>query len=128
MKQLLLALTLLGAASFTRAVGATNESSVAPDNSALNQRDRSHKIPTADSQMRGSKLDIELTRKIRRELTKDASFSTYAKNVKVITHEGEVILRGPVRSESEENKIVAIAKQIAGETSVQNHLEVKTNQ
>lgn len=116
MKNLILALALLGAASFTRALGATQ------------LQDRSQSATTADSQARSSARDVEITRMIRRDLTKDDSLSIYAKNVKVITHQGEVILRGPVKTENEENKIVAKAKQIAGETNVQNELEVKTNQ
>ncbi len=128
MKNLLLALTLLGAASMSRAVGATSDANVAPDNTAANQQDRHSSGRTADSQFKNSKQDTELTRKIRRELTRDDSLSMYAKNIKVITHDGEVILRGPVRTSEEESKVVATAKKVAGDASVQNQLEVKSNQ
>lgn len=126
MKNWFLVLALFGAASFTRALGATSNT-YTPDNSAVNQQDRAAQTATADSQMKSSKRDTEITRMIRKELTKDDSLSTYAKNVKVITHDGEVILRGPVRSEREENKIVATAKEVAGDEAVRNQLEVKTN-
>ena len=61
-----------------------------------------------------NRSDIEMTRKIRRALMGDKSLSTTARNVKVITVGGTVILRGPVKSEHEKAAITDKALQIAG--------------
>jgi osmotically-inducible protein OsmY len=54
----------------------------------------------------------------------DTSLSTTAHNIKIITVDSVVTLRGPVISEQEKTKIVATAQQIAGAKNVENHLEV----
>ena len=78
--------------------------------------------PTAGQQS-NAKSDRELTRKIRQELMKDKDLSTYAHNVKVITKDGAVTLRGPVRSEDEKKAVETKAAQ-AGAASITNDLEV----
>lgn len=94
-----------------------------PDNTKANKRDRGADAATADKQG-NSKHDVDLTRQIRKQITADDSLSTYAKNVKVITKDGSVILRGPVRSVEEKGKIEQIAKQVAGAEHVTSDLEV----
>ncbi len=54
----------------------------------------------------------------------DKSLSTYAHNVKIISQNGTVTLRGPVRSEDEKAAIEAKAKAVAGVTAVNNELTV----
>jgi osmotically-inducible protein OsmY len=54
----------------------------------------------------------------------DESVSTNGKNVKIITVDGVVTLRGPVKSETEKKNIGAKAQQIAGVKNVENQLEV----
>jgi osmotically-inducible protein OsmY len=49
--------------------------------------------------------------------------STDAKNIKIITVDGAVTLRGPVKSEEEKAAIAAKAAQLAG-GNVRNELEV----
>jgi len=78
---------------------------------------------TADQQ-KESKNDREITRQIRKALVADKSLSTYAHNVKVITMNGIVTLRGPVRSEDEKSSIEAKAKAVAGVNDVKNELAV----
>jgi hyperosmotically inducible periplasmic protein len=92
----------------------------APDNSKANQ-DKSS--PTADQQ-KINPADRETTRQIRAALHKDKTISTYAHNIKIITQDGKVTLRGPVRSEEEKAAIVAKAKAVAGEGNVTDQLEV----
>lgn len=92
---------------------------VPPDNSMVNQRN----LPTADDQAKGSDTDVELTRKIRAELTKDSSLSINAKNVKIITVKGVTTLRGPVNSEKEKARIGEIAKTVTGH-DVDNKIEI----
>ena len=96
----------------------------APDNTGRNVRDRSGKTLTPGDQSE-NKGDRELTRHIRRAVVKDKALSTTAKNIKIITTNGVVTLRGPVKSEGEKEAIVAKAQQIAGDKQINNQLEVK---
>jgi hyperosmotically inducible periplasmic protein len=98
-----------------------------PDNTQMNQTDRNPTSPTADQQQENSS-DLQLTRQIRRALVKDKSLSTYGHNVKVITQQGMVTLRGPVRSEEEKQEIETKAAQIAGSPDkVHSELQVTPN-
>jgi len=99
----------------------------APDNTKVNDRDRSQAEPTADQQ-KMNRPDRDLTRDIRRSLMQDKSLSTYAHNVKIISQNGMVTLRGPVRSEEEKTAIEAKATEIAGKDKVTSQLEVKPKQ
>jgi osmotically-inducible protein OsmY len=71
-----------------------------------------------------SESDVEITRSIRKMLVDDDTLGTNAQNVKVITVGGRVTLRGAVASAEEQARVVAIAKQAAGQDSVLNELEV----
>jgi hyperosmotically inducible protein len=93
------------------------------DNTRVNKRDRSGEQVTADQQKQNSS-DIELTRKIRSSISKDKSLSTYAHNVKVITQDGIVTLKGPVRSEEESKVIESKAAEVAGASNVKNQLDI----
>jgi hyperosmotically inducible periplasmic protein len=103
---------------------AQESGSVAPDNSAVNVRDRDPGAMTAGEQS-NSKSDVELTREIRRAVVKDHSLSMLAHNVKIVTANGSVTLRGPVKTEEEKTAIASKAQQIAGADKVDNQLEVK---
>lgn len=85
----------------------------APDYTKVNKRDRSAGEPTADQQ-KANATDRELTRKIRRSIVADKSLSTYAHNVKIISQNGAVTLKGPVRSDDEKKSVVAKAVAITG--------------
>ena len=95
----------------------------APDNSAQNVRDRNHQTLTAMDQSNKPE-DLTLSSKIRQAVEKDDQLSTEAKNIKIITIDGAVTLRGPVKTEAERANIVAKAAQIAGDINVHNELEV----
>ena len=56
---------------------------------------------------------------------KDRGLSTAAKNIKVITANGQVTLRGPVKSAQEKAKIDQLAKSAAGGAQIDDQLEVK---
>jgi len=90
-----------------------------PDNTKQN-KDQS---PTADDQ-KMNPADRAITQKIRKALHDDNALSTYAHNVKIITQDGKVTLRGPVRSEDEKAAIEAKAVAVAGPGNVTNQLEV----
>ena len=55
---------------------------------------------TADQQKMNA-ADQEITRKIRRSIIADKSLSTYAHNIKIISQDGAVTLKGPVKSDAE---------------------------
>jgi len=95
-----------------------------PDNTKVNQRDRSAHQPTADQQ-KNNLTDRDLSKQIRRAIVKDKSLSTYGHNVKVISENGMVTLRGPVHSEDEKRAIESHAAEIAGRDHVKNQIEVK---
>jgi hyperosmotically inducible periplasmic protein len=86
-----------------------------PDNTKANREDRKKAAITADQQ-KMNMSDREITRKIRRALVADDSLSTYAHNVKIITRDGLVTLRGPVRSAEEKQLVEAKAAEVAGGT------------
>src|SRR5690242_5732198 len=71
-----------------------------PDNTKVNMRDRDQSNLTPGDQS-NSKEDLRITKNIRKALMKDKSLSTTAKNVKIITVDGKVTLRGPVKNPAE---------------------------
>ena len=100
-----------------------SQTTVEPDNSGRNVRDRDDQNKTPGDQSE-NEADRTITQNIRRAVTADDSLSTNAKNVKIITNDGTVTLRGPVKSEKEKAEIEAKAKQVAGVKRVDNQLEV----
>ena len=93
------------------------------DNTARNA-DNSTLAQTATSQSE-SKADIEISAAIRKSVVDDKALSVNAQNVKIITADGIVTLRGPVKNEDEKKAIEAKAKKVAGVTKVNNLLEVE---
>ena len=98
-------------------------SQVPADNTKVNQRDRNPNEPTADQQ-KENRSDRQLTAQIRREIVKDKSLSTSAHNVKIITQNGAVTLKGAVKSDAEKQAIESKAAQIAGDGKVNSELQV----
>ena len=96
---------------------------VKPNNTEVNKRDRDDQTLTPMDQS-NSKADINITQAIRKAIMKQ-KLSTNAKNIKVITQDGEVTLRGPVNSKTEVVKIVTLAKAVPGIKTLNNQLEVK---
>jgi hyperosmotically inducible protein len=94
----------------------------APDNTGRNVRDRGATRTSGDQSE--SKADLTTTQKIRQAVMADKSLSMTAHNVKIITADGVVTLRGPVKTEDERTKIGAKAAQLAGADKVENYLEV----
>jgi hyperosmotically inducible protein len=92
----------------------------APDNTKQNKNQSN---PSADQQKMNA-ADRELTRKIRKAIHDDSNLSTYAHNIKIISQNGKVTLRGPVRSEEEKANIAAKAVAAAGQDNVSNELQV----
>jgi hyperosmotically inducible periplasmic protein len=94
---------------------------VSPDNSRTNKAQHN----TADQQSEAAS-DRLLTKTIRQALIADKSLSTYGHNVKIITKDGSVTLKGPVHSEEEKQSIVSKTESIVGSPdTVTNQLTVK---
>jgi osmotically-inducible protein OsmY len=94
-----------------------------PDNTKVNKADRAKGAVTADQQ-KETAADRDLSKKIRQAVVGDKSLSTYAHNVKIVSQNGQVTLKGPVRSEEEKAAIAAKATQIAGDGKVTNEMTV----
>jgi hyperosmotically inducible periplasmic protein len=97
-----------------------------PDNTRVNKADRRDTSNTAQSQSQ-AKPDRELAAAVRKAIVNDKSLSTYAHNVKVITRDGSVTLRGPVRNIEEKAKVADLAKQVPNVTTIDNQLTVKSS-
>jgi osmotically-inducible protein OsmY len=76
-------------------------------------------------QQSATKSDEELTREIRRAVVKDDALSMLAHNIKIITVDGNVTLRGPVETKTEKITVARLARRIAGTHNVDNQIEVK---
>jgi hyperosmotically inducible protein len=117
--------TLLVLTSLLSVGSLSAQQSAAPaDNTTVNQRDRNPNEPTADLQ-KNNPSDRDITQQIRRAIMKDKSLSSYAHNVKIITQNGQVTLKGPVRSDEEKRAIEAKATEIVGENKVTSELDIK---
>ncbi|MEY4485083.1 MAG: hypothetical protein RL693_2535 [Verrucomicrobiota bacterium] len=94
------------------------------DNTALNGRDRDAKTLTPLDQG-NSETDVKATADIRKQIMASSNVSINAQNVKIITRDGKVTLRGPVNNVEEKTLIGEIATKIVKEQNVDNQLEVK---
>jgi len=122
--RLLFLSSLLMSGSLLIAQSAGQDSSVLADNTKVNQRDQNANEPTA-GQQKMDRSDRDITQQIRRAVMQDKSLSTYAHNVKIITQNGQVTLKGPVRSEDEKRAVEAKANEIAGADKVTSELDIK---
>jgi osmotically-inducible protein OsmY len=111
-----------------RPSSSTAQSQAGPkvDNSRVNARDKDGATQTPEDQAKGSEADRRLVAAVRKAVESDKSLSTSARNVKIVTKDGVVTLRGPVNSAEEKSKVGQLAQQVAGVSSVQNQIDVKT--
>lgn len=114
-RSIVLLVSLTGVAGLTYA----QDPSAAPDNTKQNKAAGA----TADNQ-KEAKADRVTTQKIRKAILADKSLSSYAHNVKVITANGSVTLKGPVRSDEEKTAIETKATDVAGAANVKSELTV----
>jgi hyperosmotically inducible periplasmic protein len=121
MKRTLITLACLSAISLA-AMAADDKSKT--DNTAINERDRSDEAKTSGDQS-NTPADLKITQEIRRALMKDGELSTTAKNIKVITANGQVTLRGPVKTAQEKARISELARSAARGAQVVDELDVK---
>ena len=104
---------------------AADDAKAGADNTKKNERDRKGDTKTSGDQSNKPE-DLKVTQAIRQGVVKDESLTMTAKNIKIITADGVVTLRGPVNSAEEKAKIEQIAKASAGSLKVDSQLEVKT--
>jgi len=100
-----------------------NRTDLDRDNTGVNVRDRDRAAKTPIDQNE-NKEDIKTTADIRKRVI-DMKMSVDAQNVKIITQDGQVTLRGPVKSQDELQQIEEIATEVAGAGKVKSELEVK---
>jgi hypothetical protein len=103
---------------------APDATKAAPDNTKVNERDRNAAAPTPMDQGQ-NETDLKITQQIRQAVMADGSLSFTAKNVKIITQNGKVTLRGPVNTAQERSAIEAAARKVAGTAQIDNQIEVK---
>jgi hyperosmotically inducible protein len=132
MTRMMAALVLLAAIGCSRNEGPVvddNKNNVgapvegAADNTERNQRDKAGTTLTATDQAE-NEADRTITQQIRREVTKTDDLSMNAKNVKIITVDGVVTLRGPVQTAEERKEIGSVAQRVDGVKRVDNQLEI----
>jgi hypothetical protein len=111
MKHSQIALTILFSVATLTCYGQASDTKA--DNTKVNKRDRGADEVTADQQKTNA-ADQALTKKIRSSIMADKSLSSYAHNIKIISQNGAVTLKGPVKSDDEKRAIVAKAVEIAG--------------
>ncbi len=95
------------------------------DNSARNARDAKggSMLPTDQG---NSEIDRTITQTIRAAVVANDKLSMNAHNVKIITLDQVVTLRGPVKTAAEKAEIASVATKTSGVKHVDNQLEIET--
>jgi osmotically-inducible protein OsmY len=96
------------------------------DNTKRNARDADGTTLTPLDQGEND-ADRTITQQIRKAVVGKDNLSTNAKNVKIITQDGVVTLRGPVKSVEEKASIASVAQKTNGVKRVDNQLEIERN-
>lgn len=113
-------LCYVGAIDTQRLLARTYIEQTAPDNSAQNK----NQPKTAEDQT-NSKTDRDITSKIRKSIVADKDLSTDAHNVKIITKNGAVTLKGPVKSADEKQKVMSCASNVVSSDKITDEMTVK---
>ena len=95
----------------------------AADNTGKNVRDRTGHALTPEDQP-NKQPDLSITQQVRRAVFADKDLSANAHNVKIVTKNGVVTLRGPVDSAAEKATVAEKVKRVAGVRGVDNQLDV----
>jgi hyperosmotically inducible protein len=100
-----------------------NSQQQAPDNTSKNKRDKRLDKVTPENQAL-IKSDVTLTREVRKAIMHEKGMSIDAQNVKIITKDGVMTLRGPVNTQAEKDLIGKFAQE-SGAKEITNQLEPK---
>jgi hyperosmotically inducible protein len=95
----------------------------ARDDTGVNARDRDAATVTPLDQ-KENQSDIDITANIRKRLVA-TKLSVDAQNAKIVTRDGKVTLRGPVKTATEKQQLEQIAQEVAGASNVDSQLEVQ---
>jgi hyperosmotically inducible protein len=114
---------VLGSALFVS--GQTPAPQPAADNTETN---KTGSASTTADQQKKNRSDVEITRQIRQLVTKDKALSTNAKNIKIVTQNGNVTLSGPVRSDDEKKSVEKKATDVVGVGNVKSEIQIVANQ
>lgn len=91
---------------------------------AENKADASSNAVTPFSQS-NAQADLDVTQNIRKAILNEKNMSVDAQNIKIITTTNHVVyLKGVVDSETERQRILAIAKPLAGDRTIKNRLKL----
>src|SRR5690349_14157636 len=102
-KRMVLALALSAAVALSAPIPASaQDTTTNPDNTKMNKEMRHQ--GTAEQQ-KETPADRKMSAEIRKAVVKDKGLSTKAHNVKIITRNGKVTLKGPVKSEEEKQAV-----------------------
>ena len=96
--------------------------SSAPDNTRKN---KDYKTRSTAQNQSNDRDDIKLSANLRRKIMHKKGLSVDAQNIKIISENGSLVLRGPVKTEQEKQIIDGLAKQCCNTVSYRNELEVK---
>jgi osmotically-inducible protein OsmY len=83
--------------------------------------------PQTASTATQNKADRELTRQIRKAIVSDKSLSTQAHNVKILTQDGTVTLKGQVKTDDEKKAVEDKATGVVGNGKVTSEITVGPN-
>jgi sporulation protein YlmC with PRC-barrel domain len=93
-----------------------------PDNSAQNEKEVREDAPNPTDQGSSDK-DMQITKDIRSSIM-DADLSFNAKNIKIITNNEHVTLKGVVGSDTEHKAVIKIAGNHANQSKIHDDLKV----
>lgn len=116
-------LLLLGMA-FTATAAQAGDKMKPADNSAVNERDRSSHSLTPEDQSQSS-ADVKLAADVRSAVVDHEGLSVNGQNIKIITRNNQVTLRGPVKDAAERALIEKTVRSASGTATVDNQLEVQ---
>jgi hyperosmotically inducible periplasmic protein len=102
-----------------------------PENTGVNKRDAPANNPNAANptpmDQSNKQPDLRTEAEVRKAIVNDKSLSMLAHNVKIMTADGVVTLRGPVKSAEEKQRIGDLAKHVQGVSSVKNELDTSNS-
>jgi osmotically-inducible protein OsmY len=131
MKRFGAAMVLMGGLSMALLFGCNeaypaNNTAMPADNSAKNAGDNKDGAVTSGDQS-NTQSDLNITQEIRKAVVGDKALSTNAHNVKIVTANAVVTLRGPVKNAAEKASVGAKAEQVSGVTRVDNQIEIASD-
>jgi osmotically-inducible protein OsmY len=96
------------------------------DTEMANEQVTDNQVIAGTSEQGTSSSDRSTTQRIRRALLDNNELSNTAKNVQVVTRDGNISLRGRVLTERERWEVERIARGFAGSGKVDNYLSIKS--